>query len=93
MALDESALGSSLKSEIETAIGQAAQDPALLQKMCDAIAKAVVTHIKNNLEASFSVSSGDLTLNPTGLVSPVGPVTGVAQDISGTLEIPTGDFT
>lgn len=58
MAMNISGLAGEIKTEIETAYGKAADDPALLQKFCDAIAKAVVNHIMTN--ATITFASGDI---------------------------------
>ena len=86
MGLSASTLGGLIKSEIETAVGEA-QDQTQLAKMCNAIAKAVVNHIKD----SAVVKSGaevkvTLTSVPMTGTSPAGPFSGtVTGEADGTV--------
>jgi len=57
MPLNASSLGTQIKSAIEAAYGPA-DDAAILAKFADAIASAVVTHIKTN--ATITLIAGDV---------------------------------
>jgi len=66
MALTQASLATKIQTEIIAQFG-AASDAGILNKFCQAIAKAVVDEIKANA-----------VVNPTALVAPqnAGPVTG-----------------
>jgi hypothetical protein len=66
MALTQASLATKIQTEIITQFGAAA-DASILNKFCQAIAKAVVDEIQQNA-----------VVNPTALVAPqnAGPVTG-----------------
>lgn len=75
MALSDAALKGLLKTEIQTVFsnkGTPIADTALLESVCQAIAKAVVTHITT-----------DAVVLPTSLLAPPGtaggPVTGTGK--------------
>jgi hypothetical protein len=59
MALNHAALSSLIQAEIQAQFGPA-DDAGTLSKFCDAIAKAVVTHIKSDavVTTATTVSSG-----------------------------------
>lgn len=73
MALSESTLGALIKTEIEAKFGPA-DDATILQKFCDAIAKAVVTHIKAAAVVNVTSVSG-VTPGPGSSGTGTGTVT------------------
>lgn len=84
MAMSASGLAGEMKTKLDALFG-AAIDPSIQQNVLDALAEAVVDHIKNN--AVVTLDSNSVNVPALGLVAPTGPVTGSA---SGTLVQDTG---
>jgi len=71
MALSESVLSGLIKTEMEGQFGSPS-DAAVLQKFCDAIAKAVVDHITSDAVVATDVANvqaGSTTVFGVGTVS------------------------
>ena len=77
MALSDTLLSTELQTEIGSALN--ITDPAQLKSVCDAIAKAVVDHIKNNGQVS-GTCTGVTGTGPQG-----GPLPIAAQPVTGTI--------
>jgi hypothetical protein len=72
MALSQATLSGLIKTNIETNMGRSAEDSAQLVKICDAIAKAVVDHIKAAAVVSVTTPNaqgGVATLPGTGTIT------------------------
>jgi hypothetical protein len=68
MALSQSVLGGLIKTEIKAIAGINITQDAELEKFCNAVAKAVVDHIK----AAAEVNPGTLAITPSAIVAPPG---------------------
>lgn len=84
MAMSSSGLTSDIKSKLDALFGTPV-DPTIQTNVIQAIAEAVVDHIKNN--AVVTLDSDSVSVPAAGLVAPNGPVTGSA---TGTLAQDTG---
>lgn len=61
MAMNKPGLAGEIKAKIEAKYGKAADDGALLQKFCEAVAEAVIDHITTNAQVT---TAGTVTSGP-----------------------------